>query len=65
MTPFEIIKDAYDRAGVSYAVQESDGYYYLVLCAKHNKEAYEGMSFHYFLSHGFMEFYSDGSIASY
>lgn len=65
MTPLEIIKDAYDRAGVAYVAREHNGYFYLVKCAEHTRENYRTEPLHDFLMRGFMEFYSDGSIASY
>ncbi len=67
MTPLEIIKDAYTRAGVCYAEQVDDGYTYIVRCAEHRKTALESMALQAMLneSNEFMEFESNGAIASY
>ncbi len=66
MTPLEIIKDAYDRAGVFYVARLRDDYYYLVLCHEDKRKEYREMDFDKFLHRtGFMEFYKDGSLVSY
>jgi hypothetical protein len=67
MTPLEIIKDAYDRAGIGYVVRQETpgGYFYLVTCDPRDKAEYERMRFHEFTSRGFMEFTQEGEVASY
>jgi hypothetical protein len=70
MTDLEIIKEAYDNAGVGYAVaqHEEGGYYILVLCDPDDAPSCRKLSYRELMykSNGkFMEFYADGSIASY
>lgn len=66
-TPFACVKEGFDRAGVGYVVRQEDGYYYLVRCANdpESKQEMEQMSFREFTSKEFMEFDSEGNIASY
>lgn len=65
MTPLEIIKEAYDKCGIFYVVRERDGYFYLFKCAEHTVEEYEKEELSVLMYKGFIEFYKDGSIASY
>ena len=65
MSPLEIIKDAYDRAGIGYVVREREGYFYLVRCDPGDKEEKMNENFHEFLRREFMEFDEKGEVASY
>jgi hypothetical protein len=65
-TPLKIIMDAYDRAGVHYVVRQNErGVHYLVKCGHHKKEELKAIPFDQFIRDEFMEFWQDGSIASY
>lgn len=65
MTPLDIIRDAYKRAGIHYAEKLFEGTWFVKRCSERDLAEFHTWTLHDFTHGEFMEFDEDGSLMSY